>query len=65
MRPKAEWAIDSEAMRARGIIVLVKSNYLVKKVSRLNIFRKLKLDINPFLPPKQQIWRALFATSGL
>ena len=25
--PKAEWAIDSEAMRARGIIiVLVKSN---------------------------------------
>ena len=27
MRPKAEWAIDSEAVRARGIIVLVKSNY--------------------------------------
>ena len=26
MSPKAEWAIDSEAMRARGIIVLVKSN---------------------------------------
>ena len=25
-RLKAEWAIDSEAMRARGIIVLVKSN---------------------------------------
>ena len=24
--PKAEWAIDSEAMKARGIIVLVKSN---------------------------------------
>ena len=24
MRPKAEWAIDSEPMRARGIIVLVK-----------------------------------------
>ena len=24
MRPKAEWAIDSEAMRAREIIVLVK-----------------------------------------
>ena len=23
---KVEWAIDSEAMRARGIIVLVKSN---------------------------------------
>ena len=26
MRPKAEWAIHSEAMRARRIIVLVKSN---------------------------------------
>ena len=47
MRPKAEWAIDSEAMRARGMIVLEKSNLLVKKISRLNIFRKLKLDINP------------------
>ena len=30
--PKAEWAIDSEALRARGIIVLVKSNYLVNNV---------------------------------
>ena len=27
-----EWAIDSEAMRARGIIVLVKSNWLVKNI---------------------------------
>jgi len=26
MRLKAKWAIDSEAMRARGIIDLVKSN---------------------------------------
>ena len=33
MRPMAEWAIDSEAMRARGIIVLVKSNYLVKNIA--------------------------------
>ena len=24
--PKAEWAVDSEVMRVRGIIVLVKSN---------------------------------------
>jgi len=52
MWPKAEGAIDSEVMRARGMIVLVKSNKLVKKISRLNIFCKLKLDINPFLPPK-------------
>jgi len=32
MRLKAEWAIDLEAMRARGIIVLVKSNKLVKNI---------------------------------
>ena len=32
IRPKAEWAIDSEAMRARRIIVLVKSNQLVKNI---------------------------------
>ena len=25
---------------------------MVKEISRLNIFRKCKLDINPFLPPK-------------
>ena len=66
MRPKARWAIDSEAMRAREIIiVLVKSDELVKKISRQNTFRKLKLDFNLFLPPKTlQIWRALFATTG-
>ena len=28
----ASWAIDSEATRARGIIVLVKSNYLVNDI---------------------------------
>ena len=39
MRPKAEWAIESEAMRARGIIVLVKSNLLVKNIAT----KKLKL----------------------
>ena len=37
MRPKAEWAIDSEAMRARGIIVLVKSDLLVKKIENKKI----------------------------
>ena len=39
MRTKAEWAIESEAMRARGIIVLVKSNLLVKNIAT----KKLKL----------------------
>ena len=32
MRPKAELAIDSEAMRARGIVFSVKSNQLVKNI---------------------------------
>ena len=46
MRLKAKWVIDSEAMRARGIIVehiallsdkrkfVVKSNLLIKKIER-------------------------------
>ena len=32
--PSASWAIDSEAMRARGMIVLVKSNQLVKNIEK-------------------------------
>ena len=32
MRPKDDWAIDSEAMRARGITVLVKTKQLVKNI---------------------------------
>ena len=53
MRPKAEWAIDSMATRARGIIVKFSKIRLVgPKNIETNIFRKLKLDINPFLPPK-------------
>jgi len=53
MRLKAKWAIDAEAMRARGIIiiVLVKSNQLVK-ISRQNILCWLKVDFDPFLLPK-------------
>ena len=38
---KASWAIDSEAVRARGIIVLTKTNYLVK-ISRQNKFKLVK-----------------------
>ena len=44
-KPKAEWAIDSEATRAIGMIVLVKSNLLVKNIENKKLF-------NPFLPPK-------------
>ena len=40
-------AIHSEAMKAKGIIVLVKPNKLAK-ISRQNNFSWLKLDFNPF-----------------
>ena len=33
MRPKAEWAVDSEARRARGIIVLVYSHEVISTES--------------------------------
>ena len=49
---ESSWAIDSEAMRAKGIIVLVKSNQLVKNIENKKNFSQLKLDFNPFLPPK-------------
>ena len=64
---EAEWAIDSEAMRARGIIVFSKIQLVrIKKISRLNIFRKSKLDFNPFLPPKHYKYGGRsVATSGL
>ena len=32
-----------------------------QKISRLNIFRKLKLDINPFLPPKHYKYGGRFS----
>ena len=40
MRLKAEWAIDSEAMRVRGIIYyyLVKSNQLVKNIENKKLY---------------------------
>ena len=52
MRPKAEQAIDSQDMRARGIIEIPTS---WSKISRQNYFSQLKLDFNPCLPPKS--WR--------
>ena len=48
----------SEAMRARGIIVLVKSNYLVKYIET----KKPKLVKKSFLAANKS---ALFATSRL
>ena len=32
MRPKAECVIDSETVRARGIMVLIKSNWVIKNI---------------------------------
>ena len=51
MGPKTEWGMDSEAMRARGIIVLVKSNQLVKNIENKKLSFSWSLA-NPFLPPK-------------
>ena len=66
MRPKGEWAIDSEAMRARGIVVLVKSNQLVKKNIETKHLSEVKARYESLFTAKTlQIWRALFATSGL
>jgi len=56
MRPKAERAIDSEAMRVRGIIVLVKSYWLVET----KYLSQVKTRHQSFFTAKTlQIWRAL------
>ena len=63
MRPKAEWAIDSKAMQTRGIIVLV---LVGQKSNETKHLSQVKLHFNPFFTAKVlQIWRALFASSGL
>ena len=67
MRPKAEWAIDSEAMRARGITVVVSKIQLVgQKNIETKHLSQVKARYESFFTAKTlQIWRALFATSGL
>ena len=40
-KPKAEWAIDSEATKAIGMIVLVKSNLLVKNIENKKLLASL------------------------
>ena len=66
MRPKAEWAIDSEAMRARRINCFSE----IQPVGHKNIETKhlshVKARHQSFFTAKTlQIWRAIFATSGL
>ena len=67
MRAKAEWAIDSKPMRARGIIYCFskiqldgQKNIKTKHLSQV----KARLQ-SSFTAKTLQIWRALFATSGL
>ena len=51
---KAEWAIDSGAIRARGIIVFSEIQLVGQKYREYKKFSFLKLDFNPFLPPKSR-----------
>ena len=50
MRPKAKWAIESEAMRERGIIVLAKSTELVgqKNIILVRKFGKTQFNRHCF-----------------
>ena len=48
---------DWEAMRARGIYRFSK----IQLVGQKNIFRKLKLDFNPFLSPKHNKYGGRFS----
>ena len=62
--PLALMAYESIAHSAFGLVGYLTS--WSKKYRDVTFFCKLKLDINPFFTAKTlQIWRALFATSGL
>ena len=61
MRPKAEWAIDSEAMRARGIIVLVKSNYLIKNIDYKDANQKMPNHIQTNVKSIQDVVKSCAA----
>ena len=57
MRPNAKWAIDSEAMRARRIIVLVKSNQLVKNIENKKLFASQSQTLILFCRQKARAFR--------
>ena len=58
MRPKAEWAIDSEAMRARGIIVFSKIQLVGQKNIETKHLSRVKARHQSFFAAKTfQIWR--------
>ena len=58
----ASWAIDSEAIRVRGIIVLVKSNQLVKNMENKKKNWLVEARLSFFFAAKKPV---LFATRGL
>ena len=59
-------AIESETMKAGGIIVLVKSNQLVKKDIETKHLSQAKARLQSFFAAKTlQTWPAAFATSAL
>ena len=58
-------AIESETMKAGGIIVLVKSNQLVKKDIETKHLSQAKARLQSFFAIFLQTWPAAFATSGL
>ena len=66
MRLKAKWAIDSEAMRVRGItLFLVKSDKLVKKSIEKRYLVLVKDRQNLIQSPLFWLLKLLlFATSG-
>ena len=59
---RTKWAIASEAMRARGITVLVKTKQLVKNIETKHL-QLVKFRLNPFLFPKSRRFSLLL--SGL
>ena len=62
MTSKAEWAIDSEAMRARGIIVLVKIQLVGQKYrDKTTLANKTRFSCHSFGLSRP----ALFAPFGL
>ena len=66
MSVKAEWAIDLEAIEARGVTVLEKSNWLVQKNIETKRLALVKAGLESYFAAKTfQIWRVLFSTSGL
>ena len=51
MRPKAEWAIHTEAIRVRGVIFLVKIRLVHQKNIKTKLLSLVKARQNAIQPP--------------